>query len=367
MSTAHILVIDDEPDIRELVRDILEDEHYSVSTAEDATSARKALRDRRPDLILLDIWMPDLDGISLLKEWSQGQGLICPVIMMSGHGTVETAVEATRLGAFDFIEKPVSLANLLRVVERALESGRTQLKIGARKLVQHNALVRNLPAVETLGAVSTICSDKTGTLTQNKLTLGEPFTLAGISAGQLILNGALASRAENNDTIDMAVLGGLESDDALQRYQVTHFQPFDPVSKRTEASVTSPFRMMVRYSDLARSRHRSWSISMSFTRYFVSMRSASLLPILPPPAIITRRVGLLECPNAASTAGILLLAARKNTSSPCSMTVLPSAMIGLSRLYTATMRVETPGTCLDRLRNSWPTSGPPEWALTATS
>ena len=99
MSAPHILVVDDEPDIRQLVRDILEDENYSVATAEDAATARHALRDRRPDLILLDIWMPDLDGISLLKEWSEGHGLVCPVIMMSGHGTVETAVEATRLGA----------------------------------------------------------------------------------------------------------------------------------------------------------------------------------------------------------------------------------------------------------------------------
>jgi two-component system nitrogen regulation response regulator NtrX len=124
MSASHILVVDDEPDIRELVSDILEDENYSVATAEDAAAARAALRDRRPDLILLDIWMPDLDGISLLKEWSSGAGPACPVIMMSGHGTVETAVEATRLGAYDFLEKPLSLAKLLLTVERALEADR---------------------------------------------------------------------------------------------------------------------------------------------------------------------------------------------------------------------------------------------------
>ena len=92
MSASHILVVDDEPDIRESVRDILEDENYEVSLAEHAEAARQALRDRRPDLILLDIWMPDLDGISLLKEWADGRGLPCPGIMMSGHGTVETAV-----------------------------------------------------------------------------------------------------------------------------------------------------------------------------------------------------------------------------------------------------------------------------------
>lgn len=136
MSASHILVVDDEPDIRDLVRDILEDENFSVATAEDAAAARHALRDRRPDLILLDIWMPDLDGISLLKEWGEGGGLVCPVIMMSGHGTVETAVEATRLGAYDFLEKPLSLAKLLLTVERALEADRlAQENLGLKRRV----------------------------------------------------------------------------------------------------------------------------------------------------------------------------------------------------------------------------------------
>jgi DNA-binding NtrC family response regulator len=140
MSTApHILVVDDEPDIRSLVKEILEDEAYDVVMAEDGASARKALRDRRPDLVLLDIWMPDVDGISLLKEWSDGDdGLPCPVIMMSGHGTVETAVEATRLGAYDFLEKPLSLAKLLLTVERALEVDKLQREnIGLRRHTQH--------------------------------------------------------------------------------------------------------------------------------------------------------------------------------------------------------------------------------------
>ncbi|MEW8459693.1 MAG: response regulator, partial [Candidatus Thiodiazotropha endolucinida] len=112
MSRAYILVVDDEPDIRNLVKEILQDESYEVAMAEDGKSARQALRDRRPELILLDIWMPDVDGITLLKEWGENEGLPCPVIMMSGHGTVETAVEATRLGAYDFLEKPLSLAKL---------------------------------------------------------------------------------------------------------------------------------------------------------------------------------------------------------------------------------------------------------------
>ncbi|NOZ37188.1 MAG: sigma-54-dependent Fis family transcriptional regulator, partial [Gammaproteobacteria bacterium] len=108
-SAPYILVVDDEPDIRHLVQEILEDEGYEVSVAENGEAARNAHRQRRPDLVLLDIWMPDLDGISLLKEWSEDGHQAMPVIMMSGHGTVETAVEATRLGAYDFIEKPLSL------------------------------------------------------------------------------------------------------------------------------------------------------------------------------------------------------------------------------------------------------------------
>ena len=124
MSLAHVLVVDDEPDIRVTVKDILEDEGYTVAVAESAAAAREARRQQRPDVVLLDIWMPDLDGISLLREWNERGGLPCPVIMMSGHGTIETAIEATRQGAWDFVEKPISLAKLLLTVERALEAGR---------------------------------------------------------------------------------------------------------------------------------------------------------------------------------------------------------------------------------------------------
>ncbi|NJN45407.1 MAG: sigma-54-dependent Fis family transcriptional regulator [Candidatus Competibacteraceae bacterium] len=133
MSAPHILVVDDEPDICEQVQEILADEGFDVATAENGATAREARRARRPDLILLDIWMPDIDGISLLKEWSEGDHLACPVIIMSGHGTVETAVEATRLGAYDFIEKPMSMNKLLLTVKRALE---------ADKLVRENVGLR---------------------------------------------------------------------------------------------------------------------------------------------------------------------------------------------------------------------------------
>ncbi len=122
MSVQNILVVDDEPDIRDLVQEILMDEGYEVKVAEDTTAARQHAHQQQPDLVLLDIWMPGEDGISLLKDWSNSGGIQCPVVMMSGHGTVETAVEATRLGAFDFIEKPLTTAKLIVSVKRALEA-----------------------------------------------------------------------------------------------------------------------------------------------------------------------------------------------------------------------------------------------------
>lgn len=124
MTASRILVVDDEADIRGLLKEILSEEGYDVEVAANAAQARAARAAQVPDLVLLDIWMPDTDGITLLREWSATDGYDCPVVMMSGHGTVETAVEATRLGAFDFVEKPLSLTKLLRTVERALDAGR---------------------------------------------------------------------------------------------------------------------------------------------------------------------------------------------------------------------------------------------------
>ncbi|MDH4124033.1 MAG: sigma-54 dependent transcriptional regulator [Gammaproteobacteria bacterium] len=158
MSTSHVLVVDDEADIRALIQEILSDEGYVVTVAADAEEAREAREVGDFDLILLDIWMPDTDGITLLREWSDEGDLNCPVVIMSGHGTVDAAVEATRLGAFDFVEKPLSLAKLLRTVEAALESadkqsrsayaalpsllapvGRSKLMQGLRERVQQYA------------------------------------------------------------------------------------------------------------------------------------------------------------------------------------------------------------------------------------
>ena len=126
---AIILVVDDEVGIRELLSEILIDEGYDVRLAENATAARRIRGELRPDLVLLDIWMPDTDGISLLKEWHAAGQLNMPVVMMSGHGTIDTAVEATRFGAFDFLEKPIALQKLLSTVQKALKHDAPQQRL----------------------------------------------------------------------------------------------------------------------------------------------------------------------------------------------------------------------------------------------
>ncbi|MES1981276.1 MAG: response regulator [Pseudomonadota bacterium] len=132
-----ILVVDDEVGIRELLSEILFDEGYHVSAAENAAQAR-AFRSRQvPDLVLLDIWMPEVDGITLLKEWVAQGLLTMPVIMMSGHGTIETALEATRIGAVDFLEKPIALLKLLDTIAKAVRQSSTpgSLAIGTNNVV----------------------------------------------------------------------------------------------------------------------------------------------------------------------------------------------------------------------------------------
>ena len=119
---ASILVVDDEMGIRELLNEILTDEGHTVYAAESAMQARTIREQMRPDLVLLDIWMPDVDGITLLKEWSKSGQLTMPVVMMSGHATIDTAVEATRIGALNFLEMPIALQKLLKTVNKALES-----------------------------------------------------------------------------------------------------------------------------------------------------------------------------------------------------------------------------------------------------
>ncbi len=196
----YILVVDDEPDIRNLVREILEDEGYEVAVAENGSDARDSQRARRPDLVLLDIWMPDVDGITLLKEWSKEEGgLSIPVIMMSGHGTVETAVEATRLGAYDFIEKPLSLAKLLLTIEHALEADKLQREnLGLRKRGQLN--------IELLGKSATMQNfrENVQRIAEHDtwiLLSGEPGTELEITAQYLHQN----SRRKDRPFIDVNV------------------------------------------------------------------------------------------------------------------------------------------------------------------
>jgi len=152
MSAARILVVDDEAEIRGLLKEILAEEGYEVEVAADAAQARTCRARQAPDLILLDIWMPGTDGITLLREWSVTAADGSPVVMMSGHGTVETAVEATRLGAFDFVEKPLSLAKLLRTVERALEAGRKRRSSGKLLAASAVAPVGKSRAIQQLRA-----------------------------------------------------------------------------------------------------------------------------------------------------------------------------------------------------------------------
>lgn len=131
----HVLIVDDELGIRTLLSEILEDEGYAVSTAQDAKHARACVKEDKFDLILLDIWMPDTDGVTLLKEWVATGAINCPVIMMSGHGTIETAMEATRFGAMDFLEKPIAMKRLLQTCERVLQDWKVMGKQSFEALV----------------------------------------------------------------------------------------------------------------------------------------------------------------------------------------------------------------------------------------
>ncbi len=175
MSQSLVMVVDDEPDIRELVREILEDEGYAVVVAEDVKTAREAIQERAPDLVLLDIWMPEQDGVSLLKEWSDQGPLRFPVVMISGHGTVETAVEATRLGAVDFIEKPLSLARLLLSVEKAISSfNKTATESGAARVRKIPELAGSSAYIADLReTIKKSANTETGVLVQGERATGK--------------------------------------------------------------------------------------------------------------------------------------------------------------------------------------------------
>ena len=169
MSGQNILVVDDEVAIHQLISEILSDEGYQVKTAVSASEAEQHLQSWQPDLVLLDIWMPEMDGISLLKQWSESDQLHFPVVMMSGHGNIETAIEATRLGASDFIEKPISLAKLLQTTEQVLQNHQPCIK---------GPMESSWPVLEPLGNSDTTRElrnhiDKLATTSNNVLFWGE--------------------------------------------------------------------------------------------------------------------------------------------------------------------------------------------------
>ncbi|MGH6611969.1 MAG: response regulator, partial [Burkholderiaceae bacterium] len=150
---ANILVVDDEIGIRELLSEILADEGHAVLTAENAAAARSARGREELDLVLLDIWMPDTDGVTLLKEWASSGQLTMPVIMMSGHATIDTAVEATRFGALEFLEKPIAMTRLLAAVRSGLERGRVMRNVRMAAPVPLASLAAGaLPAAAAVGA-----------------------------------------------------------------------------------------------------------------------------------------------------------------------------------------------------------------------
>ena len=177
-SAKEILIVDDEVGIRELLSEILQDEGYRVSVAENATAARAYRARQQPSLVLLDIWMPDTDGVTLLREWAAAGLLTMPVVMMSGHGTIETAVEATKIGAFDFLEKPVGLQKLLGTVARAFKT--TMAKEPRR--VSLSALGTGAAVREVERALERVLAAK-----RPVLVLGEPGTGHDIAARALQL------------------------------------------------------------------------------------------------------------------------------------------------------------------------------------
>ena len=174
MTSEKILVVDDEAEIRNLIREILVDEGFEVATAENGNSARALLEQFHPRLVLLDIWMPDVDGITLLKEWHESGKLTNPVIMMSGHGNIGTAVEATRLGAYDYLEKPLSLTKLVLTIKNALDASRLQKE--NLRLLQYSQTPARVIGKSKLMANLRSQLEKIADLDTPVLIVGEPGT-----------------------------------------------------------------------------------------------------------------------------------------------------------------------------------------------
>jgi DNA-binding NtrC family response regulator len=175
---ATILVVDDELGIRALLSEILSDEGHTIELAENAAQARAVRERMRPDLVLLDIWMPDVDGITLLKEWGSASLLTMPVIMMSGHGTIDTAVEATKFGAIAFLEKPITLQKLLRAVEQALvkTAPRAAPVIGLPSYARNDMMLSPLHTLQpSLGSAPLATQPSSGLASEQSFELDRPL------------------------------------------------------------------------------------------------------------------------------------------------------------------------------------------------
>ncbi len=248
---ADILVVDDEIGIRELLSEILGDEGHTVLLAESANQARRVREQNDPDLVLLDIWMPDTDGVTLLKEWAAGGKLTMPVIMMSGHATIDTAVEATRIGALDFLEKPITMQKLLRAVETGLTRQRTagaDASHGGAKLGGQGHVVM-APPTGNAGAVPITVSPSSG--------LGSAGDMAALG-----LDGAGARVAVQDLPLNLPLR---EARDAFERVYFEHHLirengSMTRVAEKTGLERTHLYRKLKQLGiDLARGAYRKGS------------------------------------------------------------------------------------------------------------
>lgn len=245
---ANILVVDDEMGIRELLSEILGDEGHVVATAENAQQARDLRQASVPDLVLLDIWMPDTDGVTLLKEWQRDGLLTMPVIMMSGHATIDTAVEATRIGALNFLEKPIALQKLLKAVQQGLSHSREPAR---------PASYRPAPVAAVAGIVESHVQEYTAPVASFTPPVGEPQHLgsAAPSAYAPVANNA------SNISFDLPLR---EARDAFERayfeyHLVRENGSMTRVAERTGLERTHLYRKLkqlgVEPGKLARKNH----------------------------------------------------------------------------------------------------------------
>ncbi|UCE32618.1 MAG: response regulator [Burkholderiales bacterium] len=247
---AEILVVDDEIGIRELLSEILGDEGHSVHVAESASEARRVREAARPDLVLLDIWMPDTDGVTLLKEWAANGRLTMPVIMMSGHATIDTAVEATRIGALDFLEKPIALQKLLKAVEQGLHRAKSQPPL---RVVQPNAYPR--PGGADAHSHISVAQPVAGSAT----VMAAAAAIPGGSAGAAVVPAQTASIGLAQLPLDLPLR---EARDAFERAYFEHHLSREHgsmtrVAERTGLERTHLYRKLKQLGiDLAKGQYR---------------------------------------------------------------------------------------------------------------